>query len=184
MGRKVVATCSMQIEWMDNGRGGAVLETEGAHELALAHVLDAIFADAYHAGLETLVWYGGRAWLPELELRAELTPIKPSGLRGVIAVDSVASVVNGERLYWIRRRGSVRALAPGAWRRVSIAGWYTPKVRWWGVAIRASRLIGRADWVDRTMAGMRADFGQDGDRRAEYQLAIYQRRDGKTASHG
>ena len=174
----------MHIEWIDKGRGGALLESEGAHELALAHVLDAIFADAYRAGLETLVWHGGRAWLSELELRAELTPVKVSGRRGVIAVDSVPPVADEERLYWIRRRGSVRARAPGDWRLVRVARWYTPKVRWWGVAIRASRLIGRSDWVDRTMAGMRADFGQDGDGRAAYRLAVYQRTDGKTASHG
>ncbi len=162
----------MQIEWVDKGRGVALPEMEGAHGFALSHLFDAIFADAYQVGLDTLVWCGGPEWWSELELRAELTRVRQSGRRGLIAVDTLPSVIDGERLYWIRRRGSDGSTVPTAWRRVRDARWYTPQVRWWGVAIRASRLAGRPDRVDWAMARMRQDFGQDGDGQAEYRLAI------------
>lgn len=48
---------------------------DGPHKLAWQYLLDTIFAEAYHAGVGKLnVSVPSEALVPELELRAELTP--------------------------------------------------------------------------------------------------------------
>lgn len=85
---------------------------EGAHELAWSYLLDAIFADAYHAGVRRL-----QVVLPHLdlregvELRSRLTP--PSGDNTALVLLAPAPLGKAERTYTLE----FGLLAPASLRR-------------------------------------------------------------------
>ncbi|PZA06433.1 MULTISPECIES: hypothetical protein [unclassified Meiothermus] len=85
---------------------------EGAHELAWSYLLDAIFADAYRAGVRRL-----KVVLPHpelqagVELRSRLTP--PSGASTALALLAPAPLGQAERIYTLE----FGPLAPASLRR-------------------------------------------------------------------
>jgi hypothetical protein len=85
---------------------------EGAHELAWSYVLDAIFADAYHAGVSRLLVVLPHPDLLEgVELRASL-PSLPGGKTG-LALLAPAPLVKADRTYTLE----FGLLAPASLRR-------------------------------------------------------------------
>lgn len=86
---------------------------EGAHELAWSYLLDAIFADAYHAGVSRLeVMLPHPALVEGFELRASLTPTAPGGKTG-LALLAPGRTAKAERTYTLE----FGLLAPARLRR-------------------------------------------------------------------
>ena len=158
------------------GNEGNGLRDDGPHNLARSHLLDAVFSDAYHAGLDELAWHGGRAGFTDLVLTGTLTLVRPSGRRGLILLGACPEVVDADRVYWIQSgwRSAYRGWPRPGWKRVSRYRLFSARSRWWGVPIRIAGVLSRPDWVDRSMARMRQDFGLDGVGRAYYTLSIWQ----------
>lgn len=158
---------------------------DGPHELAWSYLLDAIFADAYHAGVAFLhVSVPDPALVAEVELRAELSDGRPSGdTRALALLGAMRDVPqDAERLYLL----AFGMMAPAALRRLPkhpISGWsiehrlgaYTWKARAWGAAIRWAAFRKRPDLVDRAMLAMRRDFARPGDATAYYRLGTWSR---------
>lgn len=153
----------------------------GAHELAWSYLLDAVFADAYHAGVADLhLSLPDAALLEEVRIRAELTP-QVEAARGVAYafLDNSRTVPAGtDRLYLLAtgmRRPRPARSGGARWREVFGLCVYTPRARLWGVAIRWASLRGRPDLVDRATFAMRRDFVATRSPLARYRLSAWSR---------
>lgn len=158
-------------------------EVTGAHELAWSYILDAVFADAYHAGLSALsINLPSQSLKVATELRAELSRREgDSGAEGVVLLGrSDTFPPNCRRAYslWFGR------LAPRALQRLQsrqVEGWdlqshlsvFTLKARLWGVPIRLFKSMNRPDLVDRAMFVMRRDFASYQSTTSYYNLNIW-----------
>ena len=157
----------------------------GPHELAWSYILDAVFADAYHAGVSAL-----DAVLPtgllddDVQLRAELTrPRAGSAYRAVFGCRADPSALSGAVRWYQLGFGRLAPAAlrahkvkpPTDWRREACWGYFTLAARAWGVPIRAAHTLRRPDLVDRAMAAMRGSFARPGDRGAYYVLDVWSR---------
>ena len=157
----------------------------GPHELAWSYILDAVFADAYHAGVGHLrVILPTAALTGNVEIRALVSRRTPQPER-----QGVADLGGGEtpvgdatRVYAmgfgtmapsaLRRLGRIE---PPGFTSVSHLSCFTPAARLWGVPIRLAQSIGRPDLVDRGMAAMRRAFAAERDPHAYYQLSVWGR---------
>lgn len=157
----------------------------GPHELAWSYILDAVFADAYHAGVGHL-----QVVLPtdrlddDVEIRGFVSRRTPPS-----EVMAVADLAGGETplgdatcVYSL----GFGTMAPRALRRlgrseppgfmlVSHLSCFTPAARLWGIPIRLARSVDRPDFIDRGMASMRRSFAVERDPHAYYQLSVWGR---------
>ena len=156
----------------------------GAHELAWSYLLDAIFADAFHAALDRLVvMLPHTDLLPGAALRATLSrQAKAGGGTGVALLGSKRELPQEwSRLYVL----DFGALAPASLRsnnlgvppdsavnsRLSVFGL---RARLAGIPIRLASLLRRPDLHDRYMYSMRSRFAPGRDITSFYQLTTYQ----------
>ena len=157
----------------------------GPHELAWSYILDAVFADAYHAGVGHMDVVLPSTGLAEAtETRAALCAVQNRGVCSAIALlGGPMPVRDGyERAYAVR----FGTLAPRALRRLTNnamgdmtledeLGVFTPAARLWGVPIRLAAMARRPDLVDRSLAAMRHGFAVQGNRHAFYRLLTWGR---------
>lgn len=152
----------------------------GAHQLAWAYLLDALFADAWQAGAAHLtLTLPHPELLPEVLLRAELSP--PRGDATALALlagpDTTEPGDGPVRIYGL----DFGVLAPAALRRIrppDPAGrrlvqqlWaYTWRARLLGVPMRLANELRRPHLADRAMFSMRQGFASDEPTPAYYRL--------------
>lgn len=155
----------------------------GPHELAWSYVLDAVFSDAYHAGIGHLqVTLPFENLVPAVEVRAQLSRgMRPSAANATADLSgSLSQVTDATRVYLL----GFGALAPRALRSIArcqttgltLVGHLsclTPAARLWGIPIRLAQAMKREDLVDRSMAAMRRSFASERDPHAYYQLNVW-----------
>ena len=157
----------------------------GPHELAWSYILDAVFADAYHAGVTDLDVEVPTADLDEdVQLRAELSGQQSEGSSRAVMTCRPDAVVPNEARKWYRlgfgrlAPAALRTPAtapPAGWRHRETWGYFTLAARFWGLPIRAAYVLRRPDLADRAMAAMRRRFARPGDRSAYYVLDVWSR---------
>ena len=157
----------------------------GPHELAWSYILDAVFADAYHAGVTDLDVQLPTADLDEdVRLRAELSRGRSEDTSRAAMTCLSDAVVPTEALKWYRlgfgrlAPASLRTPTPAppeGWRHQESWGYFTLAARLWGLPIRGAYVLRRPDLVDRAMAGMRMRFARPGNRSAYYVLDVWSR---------
>jgi hypothetical protein len=157
----------------------------GQHELAWSYILDAVFADAYHAGVGYLkVLLPTAALMGDVEIRALVSRRMPQPEGRAIADLGGGKTLarDATRVYSL----GFGTMAPRALRRlerneptgfttVSHLSCFTPAARLWGIPIRLARSANRPDLVDRGMAEMRRSFAAERDPHAYYQLSVWGR---------
>ena len=153
----------------------------GAHELAWSYLLDVVFADAYHARLETLrLALPTASLLGDVQLRAKLSRGKGGEGVGVASLAALCPPVEGARRVYCLEFG---VLAPSALRsaRSKIAGLqrerqlsvYSWRARLYGLPIRVSGWRERPDRQDHATAAMRQAFTCEGRVPAYYHLGVW-----------
>lgn len=154
----------------------------GAHELAWSYLLDAVFADAYHAELRMLrLSLPSTSLLDDVHTRAELSYRGEGSGSGVALMSTQHAFVQGaQRVYHLE----FGALAPGVLRGVipfDVAGFrlerqlsvYSWQARFYGLPIRLSGWLKRPYLQDRAVATMRRAFACEGSVPAYYHLSIW-----------
>lgn len=154
----------------------------GPHELAWSYILDAIFADAYHAAISHLhVSLPSERLSQAVTLRAELSA-RPdaTGRKAVAILGQKRDLPAGyDRAYLL----NFGAIAPRALQKLSIGlpgarlertqSIFTLRARLWGIPIRLAGALNRPGLVDRAMFAMRRDFASSRDPSAYYQLSTW-----------
>mgnify|MGYP001095036867 CR=1 FL=1 len=158
-------------------------DVSGPHELAWSYLLDAIFADAYHAQLGILhLQLPSPSLVAGAELRAELSSAREgSSGAGVALLGCDRTVPTGVRRVYLLRFGRLapRGLqvlpAPDvtSWRLEHRLSTFTLKAKLWGIPIRVASGVGRPDLVDRAMFAMRQDFSRSGVASSYYRLSTW-----------
>ena len=155
----------------------------GPHELAWSYILDAVFADAYHAEIGHLhVILPTDLLKADVEVRAlasRRTPT-PEG-RAVADLGGGETPLDDATRVYLLGFGTMapRALhrlgrdEPAGFTSVSHLSCFTPAARLWGIPIRLARSVDRPDLVDRGMAAMRRSFAAERDPHAYYQLSVW-----------
>lgn len=157
----------------------------GPHELAWSYILDAVFADAYHAGVKDMHVVLPTARLTrDVEVRAFLSQQERSPRLRAVAVlgGNSPSVDLADRVYML----GFGTLAPGGLRRlrtqplvnmkpVGHLSCFTLSALLWGFPIRLARLANRPDLVDRALAAMRQVFATPRSPHAYYQLTVWEK---------
>ncbi len=157
----------------------------GQHELAWSYILDAVFADAYHAGVGDLqVILPTAALTADVEIRALVSRRTPPPVGRAIAdlAGGKALVGDATRTYSLgfgtmapRALRSLGRNEPTGLAMVGHLSCFTPAARLWGIPIRLAGSIDRPDLVDRGMAAMRRSFAAERDPHAYYQLSVWGR---------
>ena len=157
----------------------------GPHELAWSYILDAVFADAYHAGIAQLqVILPTDRLTEDVEIRALLSrrPETPGGTAVADLGGGNPSFAGANRAYLLRfgtlAPRALRSLERSAPEGLTLASnlcCFTPATRLWGIPIRFASAASRPDLVDRAMAAMRRSFGAERDPHAYYQLTTWGR---------
>jgi hypothetical protein len=156
----------------------------GPHALAWLYILDCVFADAHATGLSRMnVVLPSKTLLPDVELRADLTPgAEAGGPTGHAGLSAAGSPGRADRLYLLRfgalaaRSLQTRSPAvPKGYRCVAELSALTWKARLWGVPILLSVRLGRSDLTDRAMYAMRRDFASADHTPAYYHLTTWAR---------
>ena len=155
----------------------------GPHELAWSYILDAVFADAYHAGVgELQVILPTDRLTEDVEIRAQVSRRSAPGTRRAVANlagghGDYAAVDRAYQLRFgvmapgvLRRVGQPR---PGGLNQIMNLSCFTLAARLWGVPIRVAHAAKRPDLVDRAMAAMRRSFAAERDPYAFYQLSTW-----------
>jgi len=158
-------------------------EVTGVHELAWSYLLDAIFADAYHAQLGVLhLQLPSQVLVSGAELRAALNSSREgSSGAGVAVLGLDRTVPTGVRRAYLLSFGR---LAPRAlqvlpastlpsWRLEHRLSTFTLKAKLWGIPIRLASGVSRPDLVDRAMFAMRQDFSRSGVTPSYYRLSTW-----------
>ena len=157
----------------------------GPHELAWSYILDAVFADAYHAGVGHMeVLTPGPEYEELIRVRAELSASESTATKSALAQLGGSSLTtdNHTRIYGL----GFGTLAPAPLRRtqqgpftgfalVDVIGVYTPAAKMWGIPIRVAAVAGRRDLVNRALAAMRHQFAVRNSRHAYYVLRTWSR---------
>ena len=150
----------------------------GAHEMAWAYILDAVFADAHSTGVSSLdIILPLEAVRTAARLRADLSAVgRPSsaGATAVLAAGHTTThadriyhvdlgLLAGERGAWARARGAQRPT-----RSVSV---FTLHARLAGLAIRTGGALNTPALTDAGIARMRRSFVAPGWKPAFYHLS-------------
>ena len=156
----------------------------GAHELAWSYLSDAIFADAYHAGLAELhIFLPNEALCSTMTLRAKLSQGNANSEFGAALLNSCNKIPqNSTRLYLLQ----FGLLAPSSLRnlpRPTLENWeslktmnvYTLTTKVWGGAMFLSTKLKRPDFYDKASFAMRPNFASECNVPAYYQLSIWKR---------
>ena len=153
----------------------------GADRMAWNIILDAIFADAFHAGVREVVFFLPHCALAEdVELRGELTRGELGSRTAVVCTfPDAIPVVDFDRVYMIdhgglrlRKRERTPWIAQHALRPVKQLWLYTWRSRMQGIPIRLAGLLRRPDLVDRAMYRMRLGFVSETATWSYYRLSV------------
>jgi len=160
-------------------------DISGAHELSWSYILDAVFADAYHAGVDRLTCtLPTKALATAVQLRADLTQVveRPAGGTAVAELTGGAPPVElPDRLYALSFGAAApRRLRAGPTVRPAMAlstslSVFTLPARLWGVPLRLFAALRRPDLYDRASFAMRRDFARTDHVPAYYHLSVWSR---------
>ncbi|MHB1627505.1 MAG: hypothetical protein ACYCVB_03885 [Bacilli bacterium] len=154
---------------------------QGPDRMAWNIILDAIFADAFHAGVRELAFF-----LPfhelaaDVELRGELTISELGSETALVCTFPEAiPVVDFDRLYMIdhgglrlRKRERTKWIVQHALQPVKQYWVYTWRSRMQGIPIRLAGMLKRPDLVDGAMYRMRLGFVSERATWSYYRLSV------------
>jgi len=156
----------------------------GAHELSWSYLLDAMFADAYHAGVTRLLCFLPTAELADaVALRADLTRPGPGACDCIAIADFAGRGItdpDAKRRY----RLSFGILAPRSLRSqtkpppqtgdpLSVLSVFTLTARLWGLPLRTYSVAHFARRYDLASVAMRRRFASTGKVPAFYHLSTW-----------